>query len=168
MTPQELFESEEDLPRRIAWKWFSHYPIAVEDLASEGRVGLWEAALSYDPSHERPFGKFASDCIFRQLYADLKVWGRKLEQKERCVSWQDTNPRYELSGLTCEDTVGRDFTVEEVEARETWKEIKSDPILKLRAAGYSWDEVAKKTGLSRSWVSTKGAKKLKELRGEIV
>jgi len=160
-TPIELFQSCTDM----TWYWARRYehsiPEDLEDLVSVARIGLWQAALTYDPDDEAKFSTYAYNCIRHELaklyrhYQYQKRAQTTLSLDREC--WFTRRP-----GLY--DTDYRDTTLADIIGYEVeydlpvlLNEALQDKRLRMRAEGYELREIADEEGIStqgvQQWVA---------------
>lgn len=65
-TPWGIVERHLSLANRLA-RSFRRYRVPIEDLEAEGRLGLFEAALRYDPSLHVKFATYASSWVLKRI-----------------------------------------------------------------------------------------------------
>ena len=118
-----------------------------EDLVQEGMIGLYGAISSFDPQKNDAFQAYAAVCIHRRLCSAVKTAN---SQKNRPlsdgVSLEDVAET--LVGISAEDS----FFLQErtqvlAEARKKLSD-KHNLVLDLYLDGYSYTEIAKRTGLT--------------------
>ncbi len=63
MTPQHRYQTNTDLPRRIATSRAGNATWTIPDLTQEGHAALWKAAHTYTPDHGVPFRAYAAQRI---------------------------------------------------------------------------------------------------------
>lgn len=84
MTPLELFEENKFIPTRLAIHYARLVPLEQEELESEGRVQLWECAVTYNKSLGIPFRFWAHKMINWSMQQMITRSYKSKEVNSRC------------------------------------------------------------------------------------
>lgn len=122
MTRAALFTRNQDLATAIAREYF--LPGAdLDDVHQEARVALWIATGTFDPTRGCSFRTYARAAIKADLRDKVQAANRL---KQRVLTDAGRDEQLEL--------VARDDVNTVVEARETLRELASDPVILQRRA----------------------------------
>ena len=166
MTPEELYLQYEGL---VHWTLNKYYPdfIRDEDLAQEGRIGLWRACLAFDESQRGAFSTLAVPYIRNAISNGYqKLYGRSIDR--RCFFWnmdslqqlvgdpEDQSPLIDI--VAGESTIGF-LDVSGMLSKMTAREI---DILQRWVWGETRDEIAEDLSISKPtiWRALDKVKKL--------
>lgn len=158
---EELVLQNRGLSRHIAKKFNADYSI-YEDLVQIGNIGLIKAAITYDSTKNVKFASYASICIQNEIL----MYFRKGNGYSSILHLDDPINLKDRENLVIADTIydpRSNYFIENMEANDFFKEAISIILNNLqkkemltilyRIAGNKQREVAKKLGLSQSYVS---------------
>jgi len=150
-----------------------------EDLISVGTIGLIKAIDSYDLKNGTRFATYAGKCLQNEIlmfFRAQKKTANEVSINEMIDIDKDGNPLTYMDIIACEDTIADDLDIKTKSAkamkiinRELSEREKEIIILRYglgREKAVTQREIAKKMGISRSYVSRieKGAlEKINEL-----
>ncbi|MGN0636122.1 MAG: RNA polymerase sporulation sigma factor SigK [Acutalibacteraceae bacterium] len=171
-----LIERNLRLVAHIIKKYYASYD-NQDDLISIGTIGLIKAVNTFDPKKGTRLATYAARCIENEILMHFR--GQKKSAQD--VSIQDSidvdgegNPLTLMDILSCDDTIADDLDIRmKTEQLYTYIEALEDErertILVLRYGLYGNEVhtqrmVAKKLGISRSYVSRLEKKSLAALR----
>lgn len=151
MTSEERYLQHEGLVR---WALCKYYPDFThdEDLAQEGRIGLWRACLAYNEEKEMVFSTLAAPYIRNALrHGYEKLYGRSLGKRR--LLWNVRSLYEPVSydhDLLLQDILPGDMDVGflDVSGALSVMSDRDRQILDLWAAGFSQKEIAKKHNVS--------------------
>jgi RNA polymerase sigma factor (sigma-70 family) len=163
----ELFEHNMGLARFMASKWIRrNLASRKEEIHQVALIGLWEAALAYDPARGVKFSTFAGVCI----YSDILNFFRN-ERRHRVPTVSLDEPlamgRRETS-VTLLDTLAALDSTREVEDRELeqWTRENAPLVAEWALDGRMQKEIGRSIGRSQPHTSRLIAAQVARLREE--
>ena len=95
---QALLERHERLVHSVLRRQWRG-DVACADLLQEGRIGLWQAVLHFDPHRETAFSTYAWQAIARRMWRAVRVENKQREQHDGwarsrtgCIESEPPNP----------------------------------------------------------------------------
>lgn len=73
---EELFEKNQRLAYHVATRYTRIFPHLTEDLHQTALIGLWKAAMMFDPDRKFTFATFACKCIKNEIRMFLRKENR--------------------------------------------------------------------------------------------
>ena len=154
-------EAQEILIRKYAWiarskarKFFVEGG-TYEDLAQEGMIGIWKAIRDYDNTKNDSFLCYINMCVSSEIRDAIRTQTRiKHKTLNEAVSLSDFDknvaPEYITDPITNYlEKEGTESFYEKIETLCTEQQLE---VLKYYFEGYTYNEIAKLTGLSHKKV----------------
>lgn len=163
-----LFEDNIRLSYYLAERWKSSFPPSMwDELVSEAMLGLWKAAVTFNPHKGTRFGSYGSTCInnqLRMLYRTRKKdFGKEVSIHSELVSDGGGD------SFSFEDFLGYEpDMVAQIECKEALESLSRQPILRMYYIdGLNQKQIAQIEGITQSYTSRKIRKAVARIRKDL-
>lgn len=150
----DLFLANEKLVWWTIRRFFGENPPERQDeMYGEGRLWLWRAALTYDPAKGATFSTYGVLVVRRGLLRWLRLYHGELQVEQQSVSLQTVLATEGDGEVTLEDSIQDPVCLEDhAEIRELLQAARGSQVAKLKAEGFTQQQIAKKLGRDQNSV----------------
>lgn len=153
MSVESLIEDNIHLVHFVAKKYFPTLRFD-EDLISEGMIGLWLAAKSFDEDKGIKFITYATTCIYNHICKFIRSYNHQNRLQTISMYEQITEKMTIEDMLSYQDNLESNFVISEA-VSQLFKTMKprSQEIMKMYISGMNQTEISKIKGFTQVNVS---------------
>lgn len=159
-TAEELYLANEQLVFHVLNKKFP-WGMYDEDLQQCGRIGLWQACLTFDEEQQSKFASYACPCIANAIKIEIRsrnTMGRNPKSSGYVQISLDEPSRNQFKNeesTSIQELIPGDSDVEFLDIEGFWNSLtpKEKTVFRYLVNGWYQKDIGKKMGVTGSYIS---------------